>query len=29
MHVKNKFDWCLKKGKEGSHGLIKIKPNLK
>ncbi len=29
MHSKNKFDWCLKKGKEGGHGLIEIKPNLK
>ena len=29
MHAKNKFEWCLKKAKEGGHGLKEIKPNLK
>jgi len=29
MHIRNKFEWCLKKGKEGGKGLKEIKPNLK
>ncbi len=29
MHAENKFEWCLKKGKEGGRGLKEIKPNLK
>ncbi len=29
MHTKNKFEWCLKKGKEGGNGLIEVKPDLK
>ena len=28
MHIKNKFEWCLKKAKEGGHGIKEIKPNL-
>src|SRR3989344_3794058 len=27
MHAENKFEWCLKKGKEGGRGLKEIKPN--
>ena len=29
MHAENKFEWCLKKGKEGGRGLKEIKPNIK
>ncbi len=29
MHVENKFEWCLKKGKEGGRGLKKIQPDTK
>ncbi len=29
MHSENKFEWCLRKGKEGGRGLVEIKPNLK
>ena len=29
MHAKNKFEWCLRKAKEGGHGIKKIKPDLK
>ena len=29
MHTKNKFEWCLKKAKEGGKGIKEIKPDLK
>lgn len=28
MHVKNRFEWCLRKAKEGGKGLKEIKPDL-
>ena len=29
MHTKNKFEWCLKKAKEGGKGIREIKSDLK
>ena len=29
MRTKNKFEWCLKKAKEGGKGIREIKPDLK
>ena len=29
MQLENKFKWCLKKGREGGHGLIEVKPSEK
>ncbi len=28
MHAKNKFEWCLRKAKEGGRGLEEVQPNL-